>query len=198
MPAKVGARGSDSVTPINALHAQGLKNAGYDFCVRYLGSVTSEEIDAILNAGLAFMPVTFGGVYDGAVAAQRCKDLGIPEGTSVWLDVEGAGAFQTPAPQLTAKIDAWAQHVQAAGYMPCIYLGAPQPLTSTELTQLAVVRYWHGQGRCVDRNNQLAEPRSGFCMWQMWPSIVAAGVNIDANMIGADYQSRVPSWVVKG
>jgi len=194
--AKVGARGTDSVTVITADAAKRLKASGIDFCVRYLGNVTAEELAGILAAGLAFMPVTYANMFDGALAVARCKALGLPLGTTVWLDVEGDSVWRTDPVALSGKINGWAAAVTAAGYVPGLYVGAPQPLTSAELGALGVVRYWHGQGRCVDHTGALAEPPAGWCMWQMWPSVTWEGVNVDVNIIGEDYKTRLPAWVV--
>lgn len=201
--ATVGARGADSL-PFSgggtAAQAQGLKAAGYEFFVGYLGAMNAARLGFILDAGLAFMPVTFGGEYeDGADdEVAQLKALGIPAGCSVWLDMEGLKAFKTDPPKLTAMMNAWADRIAAAGWMPCLYVGCPQPLTSAELHGLHVVRYWKGQGRCVDRSNALAEPTSGWCCTQMFPSVSVAGFMIDANCIGQDYRARVPAWVVAG
>jgi hypothetical protein len=96
---------------------------------------------------------------------------------------------------LSGLINAWADAVSGAGWMPGLYVGAPQPLSSDELFALRVVRYWHGQGRCVDRSGLLAEPTCGWVMSQMYPSAVRGGVLVDVNVIGQDYRGRLPSWM---
>lgn len=199
--AAVGARGVDSL-PFSEggslAQARALRAAGVDFFVGYLGAITPARLVAILAAGLAFMPVTFGGEYEDGPLDEiaQLKTLGIPTGTTVWLDMEGLKAFHSDPPTLIATINAWADGIAAAGWMPGLYVGAPQPLTSAELHALHVVRYWKGQGRCVDRSNALAEPTNGWCMTQMWPSVSwAGGILVDANIVGQDYRSRVPVWV---
>lgn len=192
--ARVGARGTDSVQAIQ--DPARLRAAEVDFCVRYLGSVTRRELDGILAAGLAFMPVTFADKFNGAVAALQCNTLGLPPGCTVWLDVEGDSVWRQDRTLLSAAINDWADAVRAAGYDPGLYVGAPQPLTSGELYSLHVDRYWHGQGRCVDHTGALAEPTCGWCMWQMFPSASWGGVFVDINVIGEDYHARLPSWVV--
>lgn len=200
--ARVGAIGFDSLpfsmggTPANA---KAWKARGADFFVGYLGQMNKARLDAVLDAGLAFMPVTLAGEYnDGADdEIAQLRALGLPAGCSVWLDVEGQKAFNTPPAELIAKINAWAEKIAAAGYMPCLYVGVPQPLTSDELWNLKVQRYWRGQGSVRDRTNALAEPtKCGWCMTQMYPSITVGGVLVDANIVGQDYRGRVPAWVV--
>lgn len=201
--ARVGAIGFDSL-PFSmggtAANAKAWKVRGADFFVGYLGKMNKARLDAVLDAGLAFMPVTLAGEYnDGADdEIAQLRALCLPAGCSVWLDVEGQKAFATPPAELIAKIDTWATAIQAAGYMPCLYVGVPQPLTSDELWNLKVQRYWRGQGSVRDRTNALAEPtKCGWCMTQMYPSITVGGVLVDANIIGQDYKGRVPAWVVR-
>jgi len=197
----VGARGADSL-PFSmggtAEQARALKAAGYDFLVGYLGSMNPARLKYVLDAGLGFMPVTFAGEYEDGANDEiaQLRALGVPAGVSVWLDLEGMRAWKSDPKQLIAKIDAWADAVAAGGWMPCLYVGAPQPLTSAELHKLHVVRYWRGQGRCVDRTGALAEPTNGWCMTQMFPSVTRGGVLIDANIVGQDYRGRVPSMLV--
>jgi hypothetical protein len=117
----------------------------------------------------------------------------------VWLDLEGMHAFKANPVELIAKINTWANAIASAGYMPGLYVGVPQPLTSDELWNLRVSRYWRGQGSVRDRNNALAEPTGcGWCMWQAWPSKHRGGVWVDDNLVTADYRSRVPTWCVAG
>jgi hypothetical protein len=78
------------------------------------------------------------------------------------------------------------------------YFGSPQPLTSDEMWHLKLKRYWRGQGSIRDRHNQLAEPtKCGWCVTQMFPSVVRGGVLVDIDVIGQDYLRRVPNWVVR-
>lgn len=195
--AVVGARGVDAVTLIStAAQAQGLKNSGIDFVIQYLGSVTAAGVDTILGAGLAFMPVTYADKFDGPKTVAELKALAFPAGCTVWLDVEGVGS--TAPTTLKQQINDWATAVQTAGYQPGMYVGAGVPLTSIELYQLKVVRYWHSLSKIVDRNGQLAEPACGFCMYQLYPSITWAGVWVDVNFVQQDFQGRLPTWVRAG
>lgn len=184
--------------------AKALRALGVRCLVGYLGAMNCARLQSVLHAGMAFMPVTFAGEYnDGANdEIAQLKALGIPPGASVWLDLEGMTAFKSDPVALAAKINAWADAIKAAGYMPCLYVGVPQPFTSSELYALRVVRYWHGQGSVRDRHGNLAEPfRSwsqcrGWNMIQAAPSVTWAGVLVDANLVLGDYKGDVPSWVV--
>jgi len=204
----VGARGVDSL-PFSqggtAAQARALKASGIDFFVGYLGAMNATRLGSILAAGLAFMPVTFAGEYfDGpADELAQLKALGIPQGCTVWLDLEGIKSFNWPAQDLIAKIDAWATAMTTAGYVPGLYVGSPQPLTADELYRLKVVRYWKAPSRVGDRNGKTWDgPACGFCCWQMWPQknwpndTDPNRVFVDVNMIGQDFRERVPTWAV--
>ncbi len=191
----VGARGTDSVTLLDATSAGNFKKQGIDFVFQYLGSVTADGLAAILAAGLAFMPVTYADQFDGAQTVAEVKALGLPAGCTVWLDVESIGPAVS-VPTLISQINAWANAVSAAGFQPGLYVGANSQLTSQELYQLAVVRYWHSLSMILDRNGQLAEPSCGFCCYQLYPTVNWAGVDVDLDFIQQDFQGRLPSWVV--
>lgn len=215
-----GARGFDSL-PFSqsgtAAQAQAMAASGMEFFVGYLGAMNAARLKYILDAGLAFMPVTFAGEYkDGAQdELAQLRALGIPIGCSVWLDLEGLDAWNTPAVELMRLINNWAADIKAGGWLPCLYVGAPQPLTGKELYALGVYRYWLGQGRCVSKATATepsrdAYPDCGWCMRQdwhnqkngmMWPppghrSGVAPSVFVDTNSIQADHKGRTPTWVV--
>lgn len=189
-----GSRGTDSVQDIRPDQAAALRAAGFDFAVRYLHNVTRDEVAAIVAAGLGFMPVTYAGAYNGADAAAQCSALGLPAGVTVWLDLEGQKAFHLDPHVLIATINDWARPVRAANFQPGIYVGVPQPLTSSELFGLDVVRYWRGQGSIRDRFNELAEPKCGWCMYQTFPSHMRCGVYVDVDITQQDYEKRAPMF----
>lgn len=216
--AHVGARVVDSY-PYSIggtlAQAKALKASGVDGMIGYLGSMNRDRLAYVFAAGLSFMPVTKAGEYaDGpADELEQLRALGMPAGVSVWLDLEGLAAFKIksdPA-KLAGQIKTWAEAIRAGGYMPCLYVGAPQPFSSEELWRLPVVRYWQGIGRCVDRSGALAEPsKCGWCMHQLWhgdvdtpkggqwwPSASARDrVFVDVNAVKRDYFGRLPAWAV--
>lgn len=194
-PCPVGSRGVDSL-PFSQggteAQAHALKASGIDFVALYLGVAGKAQADAALAAGLMVFGVTTANKWDGNRAALQAKALGLPPGTSLFLDVEGQDAYTMDPKDLIAKINAWADLVALAGYLPGIYVGSPQPLTSDELTRLHVVRYWRAPARVCDRHGALAEPVPGWCMYQMWPSVHWAGVFVDVDIVGQDFKGRVP------
>lgn len=175
--------------------ANELASLDVDGVVGYLGAINRARMEYVLAAAMGFFAVTFGSAYDGRAAVAHLESLGSPVGMSVVLDLEGLGAFHSVPATLISSINGWSELIAGAGYMPCLYVGVPQPLTSEELTKLAVVRYWKGQGRCVDRYGHLAEPESGWCMTQVYPSIMLGDVKVDDNLVGQDYHGRVPAWI---
>ncbi len=200
-PARVGAVAVDSL-PFSqagtAAQAASLKASGVDALVGYLGAMNASRLAHVLDAGLAFMPVTFAGEYNDGPGDEigQLAALGIPEGTTVFLDLEGMKAFKTDPDTLIRKINEWADPIRVAGFRPGLYVGVPQPLTSDELWNLRVTRYWRGQGSIRDRYNNLVEPTGcGWCMTQMFPSLTRGDTWVDCNMVGQDYKGRVPWWV---
>ncbi len=183
-----------------AAQAGGLAAAGVHCVAGYLGAMTAARLAVILAAGMAFLPVTFAGAYADGPANEvgQLQALGIPPGASVFLDVEGLNAFHTDPNDLAVAINAWADGIADAGYVPMLYVGVPQPFTSGQLYALRVRGYWRGQGSIRDHANALVEPGCGWLMTQMFPSrnIGEPATWVDMNMIGADYKGRVPSWVV--
>lgn len=209
----VGARGVDSLPYSQSgtcAQAFALKNTGIDFFVGYLGAMNPARLKFILDAGLAFMPVTFAGEYkDGAAdEVAQLRALGIPRGATVWLDLEGINAWNMGKDPVTRRelirqINAWAYDIKSGGWMPGLYVGAPQPLSGKELYALGVLRYWLGIGRCIDTDGKDAYPDSGWCMRQDWHNQgngmfwKDTGVLVDTNSIQCDHMGRVPSWVVR-
>lgn len=201
-PATVGALVVDS-DPYSvggtAKEAEDLAADGVDCMIGYLGAMTPARLGYLVDASVAFMPVTFGTTpqhYSGPTSVSQCQALGLPPGCSVWLDVEGLAVFHTDPVVLATAEDAWCDAVEAAGFMPCGYIGVPQPHTSAELYARKFVRYWHGQGEVRDRHNALAAPACGWCLVQKYPSRMRGGVLVDDDVIREDLQGRVPSWVV--
>lgn len=203
-PAHVGARGFDCVTVIDKTRADALKAWGMDFAVRYLGSLSEAETDTILASGLALMPVTYGlrhgtipsaalGTSFGNASVKNAQAAGIPVGVSVWLDLEDSAGTSD---QVVAFVTAWCAPMIAAGYMPCLYVGAGAILTGPELYALPVVRYWQSLSKEVDRRGQIAEPNCGWCMVQLYPSTTIGGTFVDVDVVQSDYRGRLPAWAV--
>lgn len=177
--------------------ATALRASGVDAVAVYLGAINSARVGFLHNVGLGVIPVTFGGEYNDGSSDEiaQLKALGMPIGIHVFLDMEGLAAFHADPRVIIQKVKDWAVPLKAAGWIPALYAGVPQPLTSDELWHLPVEAYWKGQGRQVDRNGALAEPTGcGWCMTQMFPSVQRGGVLVDCNMVGSDFKGRTPIW----
>lgn len=211
VPARVGERYVDTITPITSQIANRLKGAGIDGAIRYLGSITKYEARDITDAGLGLMVVTYANAFVPEAAIMNMEAIGYPEGATCWLDVEGKALYnkyknKPDATPLIGSIDSWADKILEAKWMPGEYAGVPNPLTSEEHWKLHVQRYWKGQGQLRDRFDKLTEPytrmangqvRGGYCNTQMAPSVTWAGHYVDVNVIGGDYLGRVPMVAVK-
>jgi hypothetical protein len=189
----VGARGIDTIAPIatRELGAK-IRAAGIDFVLQYLGTVTDAIVENIVRSGLGFMAVTYANKFDGKAAVRELGRLNVPRAMTTWLDVEGHPEVD-PQGLKRAIVD-WSHDVSAAGYEPGMYVGPGCPLTSLELYQLPIVRYWRAGARLLDRNGQLAEPTCGFCLTQLRPEVLIAGVRVDVDFVGQDFRGRLPSW----
>jgi Domain of unknown function (DUF1906) len=178
------ATGVDCVTVLDAGRAQGLKEAGMAFAIRYLGSITAAELATILQAGLLVGLVTYADQWDGPTTVARLRALGIPAGVTVWLDVEST---TTRGDILVEEINEWAGILVAAGYQPGMYVGANTPLTAQDIYGLAVVRYWRSM-------SLVPEPQCGYCL-QQCPTTTLAGTEVDVDYTRPDYAGRLPSFV---
>jgi hypothetical protein len=180
-----------------------LRASGIDYFVGYLGAIDAGRLEVVVDAGLAFMPVTFADAFDGNSAVEQCEALALPAGCTVWLDIEGKKVWAMNPQEVIARVNGWADAVIGGGYMPGLYVGSPQPLTGDELYALHVVRYWKAPSRVIDRNGRVWDgPACGFCMYQCWPSknwptdTDPNRVFVDVDFIQEDLRGRLPAWVV--
>jgi hypothetical protein len=158
--APAGKKGFDVNSQLSANHANNIRNAGYDFCIRYIprkaslikGNITHQEALDILNAGLALMVVQhvdnpgwvasadLGKAY-GAYAVEYVGEfVGLPPGVIIWLDLEEvSGSDQA----IIDYCNTWYEEVKNAGYEPGIYCGFGTQLSSIQLYQkLKFQHYW--------------------------------------------------------
>lgn len=164
------------------------------FC-GYINILDPTGPSAFAAKGISFHPVTTAGEYkDGADDEVRwLKAAGLPKGIHVSLDLEGPATVTRDDPKETIRlVTEWGARIAAEGYIPSLYVGAPQPLTSEELWRLPNFRlYWRGMGSTRDRYGHLAEPtRCGFAITQVYPSTLLGGKLVDYNIIGQDYLRR--------
>lgn len=194
----VGSRGIDTTTPLTKDMCVFLKGAGYDFVVRYLGSLTAKEIETIHDAGLVFSCVTYAKAWNGQQAIQHLSSLGVPRGATVFLDVEDV---HSPKLTLAGVITNWAKVVEAGGFDPGGYFGALSLLSSDEQYALPVRKYWHSCSRVVDDLGKEAGPRCGWVMHQLYPPNVDLEyapkkfLRVDVDFVQRDYGGREVCFV---
>ncbi len=161
-PAAAGLSGFDVNSPLTSSAALGFKNAGYDFCIRYIprtaelipGNLTNGEGLAILNAGLALMPVqhvalpgwqpntNLGTIYGNYAATYASQVVQLPPGVNVWCDLEGV-APNTDPQDVIDYCQAWYYALHIAGYVPGIYVGYDTMLSPEQLyNNLSFQHYW--------------------------------------------------------
>lgn len=200
----VGALGVDTIATITSAQAHSLESSGFSFVVRYLGGLTAVELSEILGEGLAVMPVTYSrgggwipsgalGQTDGTTTVSQLYALKFPVGVTVWCDLEGMAG--TVADTI-AYAEAWGALVQAAGYIPGVYVGAGVPLTSAELYALENIHaYWHSCSEVPE------VATCGYQMIQLTPpniifhkSVTVDPLEVDIDVIQQDRLGRLPSW----
>jgi hypothetical protein len=153
-------RGFDADFKIGPKLANRFGELGYRFAVRYVRrdpvnarDLSANEAGVILDAGLGLMPVQHvesesswnpteeKGRRFGRNGAEHAQQIGIPEGVTLWCDLEGVAVGTAPA-QVSAYGDAWYQAVWEAGYVPGLYVGFHAVLGPEALFDLRFRHYW--------------------------------------------------------
>lgn len=187
-PSAVSLRfGCDTLATLTPPDFARLAASGIAWRAGYIDHVTPAELTAQLAAGILFSPVTYALELDPLHTVERLAALGIPDGVTVWLDIEGTGLV---AATLIAKINAWAKAVQVAGRQAGLYVGAGIPLDKNQLYALAVTRYGHSGSNVPEVD------RRGYCWRQLRPlGVIDAGIVLDAGIVEPDYKGDLPSFV---
>jgi hypothetical protein len=203
-----GLVGFDTDTKLDLTTAKLFRQSGYYFCLRYisLGSENSADLDsdeaqAILNAGLALMPVQHVryagwvpdeslGAQTGQTAADNAIHVGFPSKVNVWLDLEGISPDATAA-NVVAYCNRWYDAVAQVGYLPGLYVGANSILDSQQLySDLKFQHYWHSLS--IVPNVAVR----GYQLIQSDGSIVH-GIGIDKNLTQADANQGQIQWLIQ-
>jgi hypothetical protein len=79
------------------------------------------------------------------------------------------GDVETFVLELKAKINAWGKGLSNHAFLPTIYFGGLELLTSEEMTSLAVYRYHEGAANLLDRFGKFACPARGYAVMQGRP-----------------------------
>ena len=189
----------DTISHISTVSAQALKKLGFSGAMLYAELVTPEDISNVTGAGLWLgftqlglkhdtEPTTELGKQMGSACSSRLRSLGVPQGVSVMVDLEGDGK---PPQSWIDFGNASGLSIHLAGDKPGFYLGEGIGLTSQQLYTLFGWPYWKGMSRVADSTGNLAEPKCGYCMVQQYPdNLVFAGVQVDCSIVGKDYWDR--------
>lgn len=195
---------ADTDTVVTQTVASQLKNSGLHALIRYIphlgnhgtGDISQQELEVILSAGLAFMPVQHVrpsgwqptpnmGMGDAAWAINYMHKIGLPKGISVWSDMEGIGGGDSIGYE-----NAWAKEIKDAGYIPGTYVGPGWNITPYQLYHDLTVRaYWQS----ASSSAPIPEIR-GSQMFQHLPS-KEAGIWIDKDGIIEDSLGGLPIWL---
>jgi hypothetical protein len=201
-----GLLGFDSNTKITATTAQSFFEGGFRFCVRYVsrgpessGDLSPQEVNDILDSGLALMPVQHVrvegwvptaalGEQDGTDAAANAADVGFESGVNVWCDLEGIRST-VQAEVVIAYCNAWYEAVSATGFTPGLYVGAKSILTDEQLyANLRFRHYWRSHS--IVPNIQ----RRGYQLLQLWPITTLYGIEVDFDVTQDDYIGDQVQW----
>lgn len=206
--ASSGLVGFDTDTKLDLTTAKLFRQSGYYFCLQYI-SLSSEndddldhdEAQAILNAGLALMPVQHVryvgwmpdeslGAQTGQTAADNAIHVGFPAKVNVWLDLEGISSDATAA-GVVAYCNSWYDAVAQVGYLPGLYVGANSILDSQQLySDLKFQHYWHSLSSVPNvavRGYQMIQSDGG----------TVHGVGIDKNLTQADANQGQVQWLMQ-
>ena len=201
-----GLVGFDTDTKLNFTTAKLFRQSGYHFCLRYISlnsennyDLNRDEAQAILDAGLALMPVQHvryaGWMPNGALgtqtgqnAADNAIQVGFPAGVNVWLDLEGISPDAT-VEAVIAYCNNWSDATAKVGYLPGLYVGANSILDSQQLyDNLKFQHYWHSLSivpNVAVRGYQMVQSGGG----------TLHGVGIDKNLTQADADHSQVQWL---
>jgi len=166
------------------------------------GDITAPELDGLLSAGLGVWLVQHVrrpgwtaspqyGTDCASAAVEYAQRLGYLPGAQLCVDQEGC-ASQGVA--VARYLEAWAERVIAAGFLPCVYEGFSAGLTAEQLYAWlpSVHAYWsdYGTGRAVATR--------GFQIVQH-PQQAIAGLPypFDADSIAPDLLGGSLRWMVE-
>jgi hypothetical protein len=206
--APTGSIGFDTDTKLNPDLAKRFRQSGYQFCLRYLSleaensyDLDHDEAQAILDAGLALMPVQHVryagwspnaslGIQTGNHAADNMLQIGFPSRVNAWLDLEGINPNAT-AEDVIDYCNSWYEAVAQPGYLPGLYVGANSILDSQQLySDLKFQHYWHSLSIVPDvavRGYQMIQSDGG----------TVYGISIDKNLTQADADRGQVQWLIR-
>lgn len=212
--APAGAHGFDCDFVLHGAALTALANK-FDFCLRYVSlraggpfpaddDITEGEATAILQAGLAIMPVQHvfnpgffpngpRGTTTGENAAHNALGAGFPAGVNLWLDLEGINSTAR-AQDVIDYANAWFDAVHAGGFVPGVYVGANCILNGAQLfNDLKFQHYWKS-GSTVPKI-----PTRGYQMIQTIPGhatkVDGMALDLDLDVTRTDALGGHVQWL---
>lgn len=176
-----GSKGFDANSPVSVDSARRLVAADYRFALRYVrrdprasNDLNQSELATLLSAGLAVGIVQHFGPHEGWTpsddlgkrygmnAVDACRELGIPDGATVWLDLESVDAA-VDIETIIRYCNRWHDVVAMGGLLPGIYVGYGARLTPDQLyRRLKFTRYFGA----YNLNSDQVPAVRGLCMKQ--------------------------------
>lgn len=192
-------KGFDTVLQLSKRHCEIAKSLGFEFAVRYFYNLSQAEIDIILDSGLGLIFVNHANNYDYIRILNDLEKYGIPEGATIFHDIEDTSLTST---DIIVRSNQLSSNLQINKYISGAYYGSGCVLTSEELYNLKVTRYWNSISREMDRNNKPVVALAGDCMMQLRPGNFTLpceipNFTIDANIVQQDFKGRYVTMVVK-
>lgn len=205
-----GALGFDTDTRPSLEQYKELRALGFRFVIRYLGDLTSEEVDDALEADLMIGAVQHAhypgwvmgdpghtGTEDGRRAVADANTAALPQ-MPLFCDLEEPHASTTVSLVHQYSAD-WCAAVTRSGHEGEVYWGAGMPGNSKDVYELAFTGYWSSFSnvaipwRCGFKMRQLYHFPKGECLVRdVFPSASAlvANVAIDVNVAFSDHLGR--------
>ena len=209
-----GTRGFDCNQRITLAMAKAAHAANYRFAVRYVRrnqthsyDLKIDEILDVLRGGLGLMVVqhvapenwtpsaALGTTY-GKTAAGECRDVGLPHGVSVWLDLEGVETG-VPRSAVIGYCTAWYREVLAAGYRPGLYVGWHAGLSAQDLYHaLPFSSYWSAYNLNRDMEPAVRGVQMRQSAAQLEDRVAGIDVEFDVDTIHTDAKGGTPSLLL--
>ena len=178
---------------------------GFRFAIRYLGDLTSDEVDDAHAADIGIVPVAHAhlpgwmpsaqlGADDGRRVVHDLTIAGLPP-CEVWADLEGV-ALTATRELVQAYSVAWCAPVHATSNDASVYVGAQVPADPHSLYALPFTGYWQSESdvptpwrRGYKLIQLFAAPKGECLVRDVYPDAppIVAHMAIDADVTRSDY-----------
>jgi glycoside hydrolase-like protein len=197
-----GAIGFDTDTRWTGAQYAEARSLGFRFAFRYLGDLSSEEVDEALGADMMISAIQHAhppgwecsvqlGADDGARAVRDARSALLPPGLPLWADLEEVATGTGPS-LVAGYSQAWCAHVVGAGFPAGVYWGAGMPGDSQQLYQLPFTSYFKSFSNVVTpwrRGYQLYQlfhfPRGECIVADVYPDASSLTRNLAIDVIAA-------------